>query len=213
MTRIIIVRHGFSTSNLSKTLTGQYDAPLAEIGVKQGEVVSEYIFNNYNIDAIYSSDLSRAVQTIEKLSKLTNLPINLEKGLREICCGEWEGLPLTQIIKEYGENYEKWRSYSSEYCPKGGETFEDVQKRGLATIKQIASENEGKTIVIATHGGLIKSVQGKCLGLKLKELNQIPYLTNAAILEVEYSDGQLSITNGPIDHYLAGIITEMPKDI
>ena len=68
MVKFIVVRHGFSSSNLDKTLTGHLDAPLVEMGYKQGQAVSEYIFNNYKIDAIYSSDLIRAVQTVEKLA-------------------------------------------------------------------------------------------------------------------------------------------------
>ena len=213
MTKLIIVRHGFSTSNLKKTLTGHLDAPLSEMGQKQGVAVSEYLYKNYHFDHIYSSDLKRAVQTIAHLSDLSNMPIIKDQGLREICCGVWEGLPLTQIMEEYTEDYEKWHSYSSDVCPKGGETFSELQQRAFKTLNKIAEENQGKTLVIATHGGFIKVVQGKLLGLELDRLGEIPYLPNAAILELEYKDGELQIVSEVIDNYLVGMKTEMPKGI
>lgn len=213
MVKFIVVRHGFSTSNLDKTLTGHLDAPLVDIGFKQGEAVSDYIFNNYKIDAIYSSDLIRAIQTIEKLAFLTNLPIIKEKGLREICCGVWEGLKISQIIQDHFEEYDRWRNFELGVCPQGGETFEQVKDRALSVLKKVAEQNNGKTIVIATHGGVIKVVQGYCLGLEGKRLNEIPYLSNGAILELEYCDGEFKINQGVIDSYLENIKTEMPKDI
>ena len=75
MVTFLIVRHGFSASNVQATFTGQLDAPLIEKGFLQAEVVSKYIYDNYKVDAIYSSDLSRAVDTITPLSKACNLPI------------------------------------------------------------------------------------------------------------------------------------------
>lgn len=211
--KFIVVRHGFSTSNLDKTLTGHLDAPLVDIGHKQGEAVSDYIFNNYKIDAIYSSDLIRAVQTIEKLAFLTKLPIIKNKGLREICCGVWEGLKISQIMQENFEEYDRWRNFDSSIAPKGGETFEDVKLRALNTLKNIAEQNDGKTIVIATHGGLIKVVQGYCLGLEGTRLNEIPYLSNGALLELEYTAEKFKISHDVIDSYLENIKTEMPKEI
>ena len=213
MVKFIVIRHGFSTSNLDKTLTGHLDAPLVDIGFKQGEAVSNYVFNNYKIDAIYSSDLIRAVQTVEKLAFLTNLPIIKDRNLREICCGVWEGLKISQIMEEYFEEYDRWRNFELGVCPQGGETFEDVKLRALNALKNIAEQNEGKTVAVATHGGLIKVVQGYCLGLEGASLNEIPYLSNGAILELEYCDGKFKISHDVIDSYLENIKTEMPKDI
>jgi broad specificity phosphatase PhoE len=213
MTKLIIVRHGFSTSNLKKTLTGHLDAELSEMGQKQGVAVSEYLYENYKFDHIYSSDLKRAVQTVAHLSTLSNMPIIKDQGLREICCGVWEGLPLTQIMQEYTEDYEKWHSYSSDVCPEGGETFSELQQRAFKALTKIAEENQGKTIIVATHGGFIKVVQGNLLGLALERLGEIPYLPNAAIIELEYCDGKFKIASEVIDSYLDGMKTEMPKGI
>ena len=68
MVKILLVRHGQSLSNDSGTITGQIDSPLSNLGLKQAELVSNYIFKNYSVNAIYSSDLTRAVDTLKPLS-------------------------------------------------------------------------------------------------------------------------------------------------
>jgi hypothetical protein len=93
------------------------------------------------------------------------------------------------------------------------ETFSELQQRAFKTLTKIAKANQGKTIVVATHGGFIKVVQGNLLGLALERLGEIPYLPNAAILELEYIDGQFKIISEVIDSYLVGMKTEMPKGI
>lgn len=213
MVKFIIVRHGYSTSNLDNTLTGQQDVPLTEIGIKQGQLASQYIFDNYKIDAIYSSDLIRAVKTVEKLSNLTNLPIIKDKRLREIGCGVWEGLPVSLLMDKYEDKYSKWRAYLDEGCPQEGETFTQVKERAFEVLKEIATNNDGKTIVVATHGGLIKVFQGACLGVASKEVGKIPYVTNASIFELDYKDEKFNIASQMIDSYLQGMITQMPKGI
>ena len=69
MTKLLIVRHGYSTSNVHKTFTGHIDSPLSEVGFKQAEKVSAYLNENYKVDENYSSDLSRAIDTVMPLAK------------------------------------------------------------------------------------------------------------------------------------------------
>ena len=79
MTRFIVVRHGNSLSNIDKTFTGHIDAPLSKVGLEQAQLVSDYIFNTYKVDRVFSSDLSRAVDTIKPFAQKANLEIIKEK--------------------------------------------------------------------------------------------------------------------------------------
>ena len=81
-TKIIIIRHGFSETNKSKKFTGQMDIGLSDVGKKQAELVSSYLYDNYKIDKIYSSDLSRAVNTIKPLADKLGTSVVTNKGLR-----------------------------------------------------------------------------------------------------------------------------------
>ena len=60
MTRILLVRHGESTANLEGLFAGDYDAPLTDLGHAQAECTANFVISNYQVDAVFSSDLARA---------------------------------------------------------------------------------------------------------------------------------------------------------
>lgn len=212
MTTFLIIRHGQSASNAAATLTGQLDIALTETGIKQGQMVSEYIFNNYKVDRIYSSDLIRASSTVQRLSELTGLDVTLSKNLREMNCGEWQGRKVSDLIAEYGEYYERWKDHDTLAFPPKGESFTDLQKRAFNEIERIRKENDGKTIVIATHGGVIKVLTGAFLKLPMAEWKEkLPYVSNASVTKVVFDNDYKIIET--VDHYLGDIKTEMPKGI
>ena len=212
MVKFLVVRHGFSQSNLDGTFTGHLDAPLTDLGHKQGKLVSDYIYNNYKIDAIYSSDLSRAVSTIKPLADKLGMPIKTTKNLREIYGGVWEGKTIEKIKELYSKDYSKWQNYDSEMRATEGESMQEVMQRAKNALLSIASENQNKTVVVATHGGLIKGMQGALMGLKVNELKNIDYVVNASVMEIEY-DGEFKIVNECISHYLGEMLTEMTKGV
>ena len=113
MTKILIVRHGNSLSNIAKTFTGHIDSPLSETGKMQAEKASEFIFQNYKVDKIYSSDLSRAIDTVKPLANKLNLAITLEEGLREIYGGNWEGVELSRLEELFYDDYLVWKKCST----------------------------------------------------------------------------------------------------
>ena len=154
MTTLILVRHGQSVGNLQGLYCGQLDFPLSEKGFVQAELTGAYLKENYRIDAIYSSDLSRAMQTAEPTAKAFGLETVPEKDLREICVGEWEGQNANEVIHKYAKEYDLWRT-QPDYAPKGGETREQMQERVERCLKKILSENEGKTVAVFTHCGTI----------------------------------------------------------
>jgi broad specificity phosphatase PhoE len=213
MVTFLIVRHGFSASNVQATFTGQLDAPLIEKGFLQAEVVSKYIYDNYKVDAIYSSDLSRAVDTITPLSKACNLPIIKDKDLREIYGGKWEGVETKDLIERYGEVYEKWQRHDPSVRTDGGESMQELQARAIGALKRIAKGRDGQTVVVTTHGGVIKVLAGAFLNLPMSEWKEkIPYVANASITVTEY-DGEKFVQRAVLDEYLGDLKTEMPKGI
>ena len=72
-TTLLFIRHGQSMANVSGVFAGQLDVSLSELGRKQAEELKEYLLSKYKIDAIYSSDLSRAYEIA--------LPIAMALGL------------------------------------------------------------------------------------------------------------------------------------
>lgn len=206
-----MVRHGYSVSNFNKTFTGQLEAPLTGIGVKQAQKVCQYIFENYIIDAIYSSDLSRAVNTIKPLSVLTGLPIKTDADLREVYGGDWQGKKFEDLERLFPEDYARWKAYDKDMRPTNGESMFELEQRAVMVVSKIAKENPEKTVVIATHGGIIKALRGNLMGLTVERFGEIPYANNASVMEVGYDGQKLEILAHPVDSYLGDLITHMPK--
>ena len=88
MTQLILVRHGETAWNTKRLVQGQGDPPLSAEGKKQVEMLSER-FRTYPVNAIYSSDLKRALQTAEKIAAVTGLSVNPSRDIRELCFGDW----------------------------------------------------------------------------------------------------------------------------
>ena len=213
MTTFLILRHGFSTSNEDGTLTGQIDAPLTPLGFLQGEAACRYIAENYKVDAVYASDLTRAVDTVRPLSRATGLPITEDAELREMGCGEWSGEKVSLLAEKYGSFYTAWSNVSDAHTPKGGEVWSAVGRRMYDALSRIARENDGRTVVVASHGGAIMALRGTYFGLPLSDWKErLPFAPNAALIVSEYADGVFR-EHVVIDSYLGELKTEMPKGI
>lgn len=211
MITYLLIRHGQSASNAAATLTGQLDIPLTDVGLKQGELASEYINKNYKVDAIYSSDLSRAYATALPLSKLTGIPVIKEKAFREMNCGEWQGVKVASLVEN--QVYLRWKDHDPNANPPKGESFLQTQKRAVDKLNQISKENDGKTIAIAAHGGVIKTLTAFFLDLPINEWSEkLPYVSNASVTKVIYQNGKYTLID-TVDDYLGGLKTEMPKGI
>ena len=63
MTTVLLIRHGQSVTNVTQVFTGHYDVPLSPLGQEQARRTAAYLQKNFRIDAIYASDLMRAMQT------------------------------------------------------------------------------------------------------------------------------------------------------
>lgn len=144
MTKFLIIRHGQSTANLEERYAGWYDAPLTELGRKQAAITTDYILKNYHVDAVYSSDLIRAVETVKEIAARANVPLVKEKALREIDGGEWEGKQVEEIAREYPEQAYLWKTDIGKARPTGGESFAELQVRIDSAFRKIAAENDGK---------------------------------------------------------------------
>lgn len=88
MANVILVRYGESVANGKGFFAGQLDIPLSDKGRQQANCVADYIAKKYQVDRIYSSDLSRAYDTAKPIAERVGLMLKSEKMLREICSGD-----------------------------------------------------------------------------------------------------------------------------
>lgn len=155
MTEIFFVRHAESYGNLTRRAYGWYDGMLSPKGYRQTECLAER-FENETLDAVYSSDLTRACETAKALYEKKNIPLKTDKSFREVGIGVWEDMPWGAIPAKDPENYAAWTGNPLEFDVEGGETYETVYKRAKAALDSAVSENEGKRIAIVSHGATLR---------------------------------------------------------
>ena len=102
MTPLWLVRHGETDWNLAGRWQGQspHAPPLNPVGQAQAEALLTQL-NGFVFDAVYSSDLLRALQTAEIAAAKLRLPVQIEPRLREINQGKWEGMLGSDVARQY----------------------------------------------------------------------------------------------------------------
>lgn len=203
MTKFIILRHGYSIYNKAKKYTGQSDIPLDETGVIQAEAAGKYIAENYKIDKIYSSDLERAVNTAKPAADLLGLGIETRADLRELNVGKWQDMEFSLIKEKYPEEFSKHKEnpYINR-CGIDGENYTELMERAVSAFTEMAEKNEGKCVLVATHGGLIKVLMCFWQNIDNSRIGEIKVVNNASVTEVIYDNGKAEFLKIGYDNYL-----------
>lgn len=191
MTKIILVRHGLTLWNGERKIQGHSNIELAPEGIAQAELLAKN-FPLENISAIYSSDLSRAKVTAEILAKKFNLPVQLEKNLREAHWGDWEGKKLSEIEKSDPVNYERFFHNPEELQIKNAETFAQLQERAFSTFKKIIAAHPDENIIIVAHGAINRTILCSILEIPLKKMWAVSQF-NTAVNVIRFDDGYFTV--------------------
>ena len=213
MVTIILERHGQSEGNSFKLFTGHKNVNLTELGLKQVERTAEYIAENYKVDRIYSSDLKRAVVTAKFVSDKTGIEIIENEKLRELYAGKWDGTCFDEIEKNYADDWKIWREDVGNSRCTGGESVKELGERFLGALTKIAEENDGKTVVVATHATPIRVTQCLLGGKTLDDMKNIPWGSNASLTILEYDKGNWTIVKQSFDEHLGDLLTNLPANV
>ena len=109
MTQIYLIRHAEAEGNLYRRVQGHYDGDITERGRKQIDKLAER-FRDIHLDALYSSDLRRAVTTASAITRYHDLPLITTPRLREVAMGCWEDRPWGEV--EYNQR-ERWSTLTA----------------------------------------------------------------------------------------------------
>ena len=150
--KLYLVRHGESEGNVKRIFCGHTDVDLTENGRLQAQNMAK-IFEDINIEKIYSSPLIRAYNTANENSKLKNIQIETHDFLKERYFGDFEGLTWEEVEIKYPEEAKKCIEQNFMYNYINGETFDDVINRVSKFLENIADNS-----VIVAHGVLIHSI-------------------------------------------------------
>lgn len=186
--KIYLIRHGRQSSKLCNV-----NVDLSEEGFRQAALVGERLFPE-KIQAVYSSDLIRAVQTAQAANLYWNVEHMVRPDLREISFGDMEGMSDGEIAVKYRDFKLQMEKMEEDLPYPGGECAADVVHRALPVFEELVNSGYERVAVV-THGGVIRSMAAYYLGLDLAKWRILgKSLENCSITEFSWDDSQKRFT-------------------
>jgi broad specificity phosphatase PhoE len=192
--RLLLVRHGETTWNQENRWQGQADVPLSETGRAQARCLAQRLLaEGRQIQAMYTSDLSRAAQTAEILAAALGMRPAPELAWREMDIGVWSGLTTAEVIARHAVEWERLRA--GEDLPRGGgETFAQFQARLVRGAWRLLEKHAGEDVAIVTHGGAVRAFLLSCRKLPMSQFREIDKIGNTGLSEVTiFANGEAVI--------------------
>jgi broad specificity phosphatase PhoE len=174
-TRLYLIRHGQSAGNAEGRFGGHGPTPLSDLGVRQAEKTAKLLAKE-GINAIYSSDLHRAVQTAEPLAKMLNLEVNASEAFRERHVGVLEGLTFDESKAQHPDDYYALVNRSVNHVISGGESYRHLLRRITLKLHDVIRSHNGQRVAIYSHTGAICFMTLHLLGAIHRSTKQTPWL-------------------------------------
>lgn len=185
---IYLIRHGRQCSKLCNV-----NAELSEEGRRQAALVGERLIPK-KIDAVYSSNLIRAVETAELANRCWNAKHIIRSELREISFGDMEGMADEDIAVAFADFKRKLEKMEHDLPYPGGECAADVIKRSMPVFEEIAASGVLNAAVV-THGGVIRSITAAFLNMEPRYYRILGNtLENCSITHVRWNDEKRRFT-------------------
>jgi len=189
MTVFTLVRHGQTDWNIARRYQGQKDIPLNAEGLRQAQQLASQL-NGKPFDAIYSSDLQRALETAEILHYERDIPLRTDVRLREICFGEWEGEVFSEMYAKYPERFAQSRANPAIVMAPGGESVAQVAERTTSFADEVSHHFPLGKLLVVTHGMALATLVCRANNLPLTEAhNMIP--ENATPIEIRWEEKKI----------------------
>ena len=171
--RVYLLRHGQVKGYENFPVYGQTDVDLTEVGVIQMKQMAERL-RLTEPKAIYSSDLKRSTTGARLIARHHDVPLYFLPELREMDFGDWEGLILSEIRRNFPEELQKREKDLINYkAPGKGESIAELSGRIETVFERIRAEQKGNDIVVAAHGAVNRVILCKALGLDLERMFNI----------------------------------------
>jgi alpha-ribazole phosphatase len=199
LVKIFLARHGDTAENSRQRYWGSTDVPLSEVGREQACRLAERL-QNEPLQAVYSSDLQRAVFTAEAIADRHQLKAETCPELREINFGELEGLTFNEIDERYPAVADAWRRREPDLSYPGGESLTDFNDRVAGFQRRLGGWPPEANILVTAHSGTLRTLSCRLLGLNAECRWQFQLdLASLSIIDV-YPEGSIISRWNDISH-------------
>jgi broad specificity phosphatase PhoE len=182
--RLILVRHGETDWTRDGRYAGARDIPLNALGLRQCQATAAALAERA-VAAVYATPLERARISAEIIAKPHRVAVTIEPAFREMTFGVWEGLTRDEVAATFPQLCRLWWEAPHLVEVPGGETLAEVRARVVAALGELRAAHDGETVVLVTHGVVIRLLVLDALGLGADRLWALE-ASPAGITELEY---------------------------
>ncbi|MEE8591634.1 MAG: histidine phosphatase family protein [Spirochaetia bacterium] len=196
MARVILVRHGQTEWNRVERFRGRADVPLNETGIAQAEATARRLARQPKPDAVYSSPLSRALVTAQRIAEPHGLEMRTHSGLIDIDYGRWQGLTPEEVAEHWPTELDAWYSSPQTAVIPEGDNLQVVRERAMKTVQDLVRQHGDRSIILVAHTVVNRTILLGVLGLgneRFWRLAQEPCAINT--FTVEYGEFTLVCLN------------------
>ncbi len=182
---IFLFRHGDTARH--GVYIGSSDISLSPEGTQQVCATGK-LLRRQKFDRVICSPLLRCRQSWQHLQ--LDLPLLVDESLKEVDFGDWEGKSFTAIQGENPEALASWINDPGNFSFPGGESLADFYRR-VHLVFQRLLEDDGKRILLITHGGIIRHLLCLFLGISMDKYLVFDIQTGAYSSLAVYSEGSV----------------------
>jgi len=209
--RLLLTRHGTTDWNARHVWQGHRDIPLNDLGREQARALADRL-SGEAIDAMWTSDLSRALETAQIVGARIGLTPVVHRELREIDLGAWEGLSFEQIREREPDVVAALAR--GEDVPRGGtgERVCEFQERVATAFDEAAATVEGGTLLFVAHGGVNKVLVAHLLELPRRNIGRVTSGRNASLSEIVFGVAGPQLVRLNESHHVDAVAGPPPHD-
>ncbi len=182
---ILFLRHGQTDWNKAGRWQGHADIPLNDTGKQQAELLCQRL-QSWPIEAIYTSDLQRCVQTAVPLASTLGLEPIKAPLWRERDVGGFSGMTGDQARENYPEIWAK--AVRGMVDPPDGEPFVEVKERAWRAFESVTEAHDKGTVAVVTHGGLLHTLLAQVMGIDPEIYGRFSMRGNTGLSIVEVTE-------------------------
>ena len=192
---IYFLRHGETAASQTGGYSGTLDPDLTPAGYKMAEDFAE-AYKSLPWAAIFSSPLRRAVATAKPLCEAVGIQMRLNKGLKEIDFGQWEGKTPEDVNREFHDDYVRWLTDPGWNAPTGGQKGVDIARRSSHALEEIENTCVSGNVLVVSHKATIQIMLCSLLGIDVGRFRDRISMPVASISIMEIA------THGPLLHMM-----------
>ena len=161
------------------------------------------------VEAVYSSDLVRAMTTARCVADRFGLTVEPRPELRELNFGDWEGLTYDEIVAKWPDALNNFFQHPDVLEIPHGESFPKLRERALDAVEKIVACHPNQTVAVFAHGAILRTILTAALHMDLKyvwtirqfntAVNIVTYTEHGTTVELLNGTGHLKYAQGTVD--------------